>query len=204
MGGMKRGRPLALSLGGVLVVTVAACLVFDGRQAMETHEAGAEDAASDSTLEDVQAVGDAGASDHGTSETEGGRDGGVLCNVGGVGGTMYCEGGQGPSCCAKSVKGGPWMYPNAACDLDCTSAPGSLTGYYQYRCDDDDDCVPPKLCCAHRIKATLPFSGSACASTCSSPPLGQELCQPGHPCRGTGACHDASLADLPPGYQDCQ
>jgi hypothetical protein len=201
---MLKLRRLPALLGALVVVGVGACLVFDGRQAMETREAGAEDAASDSTRADVETVSDTGASDQGTSEAEARRDGGVICNVGGLGGTMYCGGLYGAKCCAKSVKGGPWKYPNSACDVDCTTAAGSLTGYYAYGCDDDDDCIPPKLCCAYRMKATFPFSESSCEDSCSAPPSGVELCQPGHPCKGSGACHDASLADLPPGYQDCQ
>ena len=217
---MLTARRLMIAFGPLTVVAVGACLVFDGLKPTAGEggagdESAAGDAAEDRTARhDGQAPdaapgdgqgGDAALGDGATAEDAPGSDTSMPPGDGGISngvvcGSQLCGGGPTHKCCAHG--GGktnlPWGYPSMRCADDCSEA--GHGGYYGYECDDDQDCPPTKVCCAHG-DSPPPFGQSLCKSTCSSPDM--ELCQPGRGCK-KGACELADAKYLPPGYYWCQ
>jgi len=226
-------RRLLFVFGPLTVATVGACLVFDGLKA--TDEGGAADAAQDRTVqndgqvgdvapgdgqggdaapgdaqpvEDVQGI-DAPGSDTSKPPSDGGSKGnGVVCNEQSSGaGEMFCEGGKDHKCCAHKdpPPDAPWTYPTPPCGPDCAHA-GMGVGYYDYECDDIEDCDAGDICCAFGASAT-PFANSACMTKakCASNVANVELCQLGRgKCSNKSTCNKATSASLPPGYYWCQ
>jgi hypothetical protein len=213
---MRRLRFFPAFLGGAVFVAVGACLVFDGRRATETEDASTADSEADDTPEEPRGDGnatpprDAAPTDGGAPEDSPGGDSGTLGpDTGGATNGVICEqhgevctGGKESQCCAK-LNGGVWVYAKPACDKSCSEA-GPEFGYYDYACDDDDQCEGGDICCAYRQNMMFkppPFTSSSCESKC--PKYGSELCQPGHPCH-IGTCVRGDSEYLPPDYWVCR
>jgi len=224
---MVRGRRL-WSLGALLVGALPACLVFDGRVAIQSDEAGVGDSSApkpdqhageagrqvDSGGGPVDSGGDAGRRDATTSGTGTGtgtgRGTGSGTGTGGGSGSgsgipcgnMTCAGGPNEKCCAKLIGTGTgWSYYPS-----CTDSCMDAGGYYNYECDDDDECPSGQTCCGFRqMGSAPPLTSVKCQTTC--PTTGEvdpiQVCRLGSSrgCR-TGTCKVVP-GDLPPGYREC-
>jgi hypothetical protein len=194
---MLRFRRVPATLGVLGVVAAAACLVFDGRVATDSGEAGPSDGSGkpDGAEVDVQAMDAPGAPEVAAR--------GVVCSADAG---VSCPGGASQKCCAKG--GGPdatpWTYPTTPdrCSKDCYA----LGGFGGYACDDDTDCPHGAVCCGFRSagsppqpKKPPPFNMSACVTACAPP--GRELCQPA--AKPSCTCVPADPEYLPPHFHVC-
>jgi hypothetical protein len=198
---MRSLRRLLASIGAVAVIAVGACLVFDGKVAIVSSDAGPGDA---SVVRSVDSHTDGTGSDAGTDSTapttDAGNGPGVTC------GNSLCAGGTFEKCCAKPYGDGGWKIASPACSMDCSRVmPGGFDGY---QCDSDDSCTAGQVCCALRALGTGPgpYTSSMCTTGCppDSGSLGLELCQLDAPHCTTGTCVEGDRAYLPPSFNVCK
>jgi hypothetical protein len=211
---MSVRRYLFLALVTKSLIQAGACLVFDGKVATEL-DASATDASGDASADgrDATQGGDArdGTVDHrrddapadqfaqdadgdmDTGDGDAGGVDGVECNG------SVCTGGL--KCCARG--GGDsssWVFLKTPCQLTCSDGGGG--GYYDYKCNDSEDC-DAGVCCAYRnMGAAPPFTTSRCQAKCLAP--AKELCQkkPSAGCK-IGTCVTGDRHYLPPGFDEC-
>lgn len=218
---MSMRRYLFVALLTTSLIHAGACLVFDGKVATEldasTTDASGDASADgrdatrggdarDGTLDDRHddASSDQGPQDQLARDADAAPDkeagdakgvDGVECNG------SVCTGGL--KCCAKGGGGTTkWMFLHPSCEPRCSDGGGG--GYYDYRCNDSEDCDGGKVCCAFRNMGTAPpFTTSVCQAKCAPP--AKELCQKGSSagCRLAGTCMTGDQHYLPPGFDEC-
>jgi hypothetical protein len=215
---MSRLRKLCAALTPVIVM-IGGCLVFDGRVANKSGEAGVDASTSEGGRGNVDGASDRAAKADGQAEdvaqvdgNTGHKDGstnGVICNVDAASGpVVYCAGGKSAKCCAHLdiEMGSVWTYPPAQCLADCMEA--GAGGFYDYECDEDSQCSGGMICCGldEGSGTPPPLTTSTCmnATTCHNQG-GIELCQlPSKRCAAGTSCQRADPAYLPPGYYYCK
>jgi hypothetical protein len=203
---MVKLRPTLASLGVLVVAGGASCLVFDGRVATDLSDGGDASPFSDAPQSsDAPPTSDATQT---ADATDGPRSDGPAKDAGSGGkvicGGGSCAGGDNHKCCARWSET-KWVYPPGYCSSDCMHAGGG-GGYYDYECDDDDECDAGNVCCAFREKedsGNVALTTAKCQASCNAP--WAELCTHSGDCKLRGKCVEDNGGDfLPPKYWYCK